>query len=323
MIRCLAYNAKKELANYIEIEDIKKALARKDILWVDIEQPNEEEINILRDVFNFHPLAIEDCINSKQRPKVDQYKDFYFIIMHALGKHEDTRVNVVNISELNIFLGDCYIVTFRKKKIEFIEPVYRRYEKAPSLFEKGIDFVFYSLIDELVDEYFPLLDSMGSALEKLEEMAFKDPNPKTQNELFRLKNNIFRLRKILSPQREVLNIILRHDFGFVKEENRVYFMDVYDHLVRLFDLVDTYHDIISGALEAYLSSLSNKLNEIMKVLTIITTIMMPLSLIAGIYGMNFQYMPELKWKFGYLWALGLMAFVVIVMLIYFKKKKWI
>lgn len=320
MIRCLAYNAKKELADYIEIQDIKKAFTRKDILWVDIEQPKEEEINILRDVFNFHPLAIEDCVNSKQRPKVDQYKDFYFIIMHALEKNDDIRVSV---SELNIFLGENYIVTFHKKNIKFIESVYERYQKTPSQFEKGIDFIFYSLIDELVDEYFPILDNVGFTLEKLEELAFKDPNPKTQNELFKLKNNVFRLRKILSPQREVLNIILRHDFSFVKEENRVYFMDVYDHLVRLFDLVDTYHDIISGALEAYLSSLSNKLNEIMKVLTIITTIMMPLSLIAGIYGMNFQYMPELKWRYGYLWALGLMAFVVIVMLVYFKKKKWI
>lgn len=320
MIKRFLYENGKLIENF-STKSIKTSLNNGEQIWIDLEKPEESEMDILRDVFNFHPLAIEDCLHKRQRPKVDNYKDYYFIVLN-----EFTGGNInknFTYTQLYIFLGENYIITIHWNKLKAINDTMERIMNGPRIFERGIDFILYNIFDTLVDDYFPLADSIGDKIDGIEENILKNPGKQVQNEILVLKRNILKLRKVLSPQREVLNILLRHDFTLIKEENRLYYMDVYDHMLRIYDLLDTYIDLLASTMDLYMSQISNKMNEIMKVLTIITTILMPLSLITGIYGMNFKFMPELEARYGYYATLALMVIVAGVGLIYFKKKKWL
>lgn len=320
MIKRFLYENGKLIENF-STKNIKTSLNNGEQIWIDLEKPEESEIDILRDVFNFHPLAIEDCLHKRQRPKVDNYKDYYFIVLN-----EFTGGNInknFTYTQLYIFLGENYIITIHWNKLKAINDTMERIMNGPRIFERGIDFILYNIFDTLVDDYFPLADSIGDKIDVIEENILKNPGKQVQNEILVLKRNILKLRKVLSPQREVLNILLRHDFTLIKEENRLYYMDVYDHMLRIYDLLDTYIDLLASTMDLYMSQISNKMNEIMKVLTIITTILMPLSLITGIYGMNFKFMPELEARYGYYATLALMVIVAGVGIIYFKKKKWL
>ena len=303
------------------IKAISDALKAGTFLWVDFDEPTEEEADLLKSVFQFHPLAIEDCLHRFQRPKVDEYPEYLFLILHAVGPSGQGRRH--KIAEFDVFLGGNYLVTFHLDKLKFVEEAYKDYDSSSNLAQRGIGFLLYRLLRGLIDEYFPVLDKVESRLEAIERRVFVAPNQRLLSEAFELRHNILSIRKSLSPQREILNLILRKDKPFINEANRIYFMDAYDHILRLFDLVDNYHDLLSSVLDAYLSSTSNRMNEIMKVLTIITTIMMPLSVIAGIYGMNFKYMPELNVPWAYPVVLGVMALITAGMLWYFRWKKWI
>ncbi|MDF2672781.1 MAG: magnesium and cobalt transport protein CorA [Clostridiales bacterium] len=319
MIKNILYENGKIVENS-SIKSIKSALISGEKIWVDMERPDEKEMNLLRDVFKFHPLAIEDCVHRIQRPKVVNYKDYYFIVLNEFIGGDINKY--FTYSEVYIFLGDNYIVTLHWNKLKVIGDTMERITNGPYIFEKGIDFILYNLFDTLVDDYFPLTDSIGDKIDDIEETILKEPKRQVQDDILVLKRNILKLRKVLSPQREVLNILLRHDFDLIQEENRLYYMDVYDHMLRIYDLLDTYTDLLASTMDLYMSQISNRMNEVMKVLTMITTIMMPLSLIAGIYGMNFKFMPELGTRYGYFATLGLMAVIAVMEIFYFKKKKW-
>lgn len=320
MIKRILYENGKIIKNS-SFKNIKSALESEDHIWVDMENPADKEIEILRDIFNFHPLAIEDCVHKRQRSKVDNYKGYYYIVLNEFTGG-DINKNFT-YSQIYIFLGANYIVTLHWNSLKSINDAINRITNAPYLFERGIDFVLYNLFDTLVDDYFPIADGIGEKIDRIEETILSNPEEQVQNDILTLKRNILKLRKVLAPQREVLNILLRHDFPLIKEENRLYYMDVYDHMLRIYDLLDTYMELLASTMDLYMSQISNRMNEVMKVLTMITTIMMPLSLIAGIYGMNFKFMPELESKYGYFAALVLMAVIAGVEIIYFKKKKWL
>jgi len=320
VIRAFIYG-KAGLQETNNTDEIIETFNQKDkIIWVDMEEPSEEETEILDKGFHFHPLAVESCLKGLERPRINNYDDYFFIIMHAVIYTGHRRE--IKASEFNIFISATYVVTFHKNKLDFVQTIAEMYRKDPALFEKGTDFLIYNLIDALVDEYYPFLDKVDDRLNSIEERIFKKPDQNLLNDLFKLRRSITRLRRIILPQRDIVNLMLRHDFNYLKEENRPYFMDVYDHLTRLFDMVDLYHDMIITSMDAYLSSVSNNMNNVMKVLTIITTILMPLTVITGVYGMNFD-MPELKWRYGYPWALSLMALSVTIMIIYIRRKKWL
>jgi magnesium transporter len=319
MIKSLVYE-NKVVSENIDIGQIINHIKNKNLVWVHFENPSNDEIEILKRDFKFHPLAIEDCLHKFQRPKVDSYKDYYFIILNVF-KGRNVR-KLFTYSEIYMFVGANYLITLSWDSLQTVNAVYDREIKNPKIIEKGIDFLLYSLLDAIVDDYFPLTDAIGDKIEAIEDMVLKSPKKEIQNEILILKRNMSRLRRILSPQREVLNILLRHDFELITEEARLYFMDVYDHILRINDLIDNYHDLLSSTLDLYMTQMSNKMNEIMKVLTIITTIMMPLTVITGIYGMNFEYMPELKMKNGYYLTLALMAFIAFIEVLYLKIKKW-
>lgn len=318
MVRTLIFQNEKVI-NY-KTEDIQNDVKDGKLMWIDIEKPSDKEIYNLENAFNFHPLAIEDIVSKQQRSKVDNYKDYYFIIFNAF-KGRDINKRFI-YSEIYIFLSNDYIVTVHWENLDLIDNLFKRAEESTSIFKRGTDFILHDLFDAIVDDYLPLTDKIGERIDTIEELIFKDPQKQIQSDILSIKRNLLKLRRILSPQREVINILLRHDFDLIKEDNRLYFMDVYDHILRIFDMIDTYQDLLSGTLDLYMSQISNRMNEVMKVLTIITTLIMPLTLITGIYGMNFKFMPELKLRYGYFAVVALMIIIVLVEIRIFKAKRW-
>lgn len=306
-------------------EQIVEALANSEgLLWIDLQQPDHEEIQrILHDVFHFHPLTIEDCESTGyQIPKIDDFGSYLFVTMHALPDRLD-HIDLQTTEELNLFLANNYLVTVHHAaRMSPIQEVRNRLERDDRLIKNGSDYLCHSILDHLVDEYLPMLDALDERLETIEDRVLQKPSPDILKELLDLKHTLMLLRRIVSPQREVINRLSRDDYPMIDQHSKIYFRDVYDHLMRIQDLSETMRDIVSGVLDIYLNSTSLRLNEIMRALTVVSTIFLPMSFVAGVYGMNFEYMPELTWRFGYL--LIWLVFVCIFggMLIWFKRRNW-
>ena len=305
------------------IADTPSHLGKKEtVVWVDIQKPNEKDMQFLEKHFSFHPLAIEDSMTTIQRPKIDRYDGYLFIVLHAaiLSAHRDKATSL----ELDSFVGENYVVTVHLKPISSVTSTWERCKKHPGIMSQGAAYLFYYLSDALVDNYFPILERVDKDIQKAEDRVFKDGDSGTLSKIFDLKENVLLLRRILGPQRETMNFIARGDYSpIIPSKLSIYFRDVSDLLARINDSLDTYRDMLTSAQDGYLSVTSNKLNEIMKVLTIIATIMMPLTLITGIYGMNFRFMPEIEWRYGYFVVISFMVSLAIGMLLFFKKKKWL
>ncbi len=290
------------------------------LLWVSLENPTESEIYAtLRDTFHFHPLAIEDCLTvGYQAPKIDDFGEYIFVIAHALQPGPE-----LNTIELNCFLGKNYLVTsFQSPALSSIDMVWKKLERDERLVSHGADFLLHAILDVMVDEYMPILDQMDEEIETLEDEVISKPQPPILEKILDLKHRIMNLRRIVNPQREVMNRLSRDDFPQIDRKSRIYYRDIYDHLVRIQDLSESIRDIISGSLDIYLSATSNRLNEVMKALTIVSTIFLPMSFFAGVYGMNFHYFPEITWKYGYVMAWAIFLLIPIGMLIFFKKRGW-
>lgn len=304
-------------------EEVTPYLGKKDILvWVDVKKPSQKDMEFLEQHFSFHPLAIEDCMTTIQRPKIDTYDNYLFIVLHAaiLAAHKDKASSL----ELDSFVGENYVVTVHLKTIESVTSTWERCLKNKGIMSRGTAYLFYCIADALVDNYFPILEKLDKEIQKTEDIIFKDPDRRALNKIFDLKENVLILRRILGPQRETMNFIARGSYQpIIPASLSIYFRDVSDLLARINDNLDTYRDLLASAVDGYISATSNRLNEIMKVLTIIATIMMPLTLITGIYGMNFRFMPEIEWQHGYFVVIGIMLAIAVGMLLFFKKKKWL
>jgi magnesium transporter len=295
----------------------------KGFLWVSLESATNEEIDqVLKGVFNFHPLAIEDCQSTDyQSAKVDDFIDFLFIIAHAIKPEKDFRELLT--FELDLFLGENFLVTcFTDSQMLPIEKTWTSVQRDFRLSNFGPDFLCHSILDILVDDYMPLVDEMESEVELLEDIVLEKPAPSTLEKLITLKHSIVSLRRIISPLREAINRLARDEFAQVDSQSRYYFRDVYDHLVRTQDLIDTIRDIISSAMDIYINSTSLRLNEIMKTLTILSSIFLPLSFIAGVFGMNFVNIPGGSHNLGFYLAFAGMVLLGIAMLIYFRMRRW-
>ena len=309
------------------IEDLPMARLRKfldnpkNIIWINVENPNEKAYHVLSDVFKFHHLELEDCRKRLELPKIDEFEDHIFIVFHMLSY--DFQKHVLKMKEFDIFLGKNYIITFPNEPSEMISDLMKRCAKEPSLLAKGTDFILHSMMNRAVDDYFPILDHWDEHMEKLESDIVTGRIKKTMKEMLNLKRDIRNFKKSMSPQRDVISRLSRRDFPFISERANIYFRDVYDHVMRAYTIVEDQRDMITTIFEAYLSTVSNKLNEIMKTLTIIATIFIPLTFIVGIYGMNFHYMPELDWPHGYYVVWAVLITVSIILLAYFRKKGWI
>ena len=322
MIEFFAYSKKEGLRNFQDIRFLPDLFKNEEeTLWVDFEAPTETESEILSTLFNFHPLAIEDCIAESHLPKLDDYGDYLFLVVHGARK-SDTADSFETV-EVNCFIGKRFLVTYHQDFVRNIDQMKKRTEKNTVSLGKGADFFLYEIMDSLVDHYFPILDDFDEAIDKLEREAFENPTRATLDHIFTIKRAVTSLRRIIGPQREIFVRLSRDRFSVISRITAPYFRNVYDHLFKIGETAETFKDQSAGLMEAYLMIVSNRLNEVIKVLTLLATIMLPLTVITGIFGMNFVNMPELKWQYGYYSVLGMMGLVVFGLLFYFKKRKWI
>lgn len=293
------------------------------VSWINIDHVHQVEIiKKLGDCYGFHPLVLEDILNTNQRPKLEDYRGYLYIVVKMLHTDKDLDITPEQIS---IILGPNFVFSFQEGiKGDVFDPVRERIRTGKGRIRgMGADYLAYSLIDAVVDNYFIILEGLGERIEGMEEEVETSPTQATLNSIHRLKREMIFLRKAVWPLREVVATLERADSPLVTEPTRVYMRDVYDHIIQVMDMIETYRDMLAGMFDIYLSSLSNRINEVMKFLTIIGTIFMPLTFIVGIYGMNFQYMPELTWRWGYFVVLMLMAVVTGGMIRYFRRKKWL
>ncbi len=288
-----------------------------DKMWVDIEDPTPEVLEpLLETRFGFHELAAEDSLSENTLPKYDRFPDYDFLIFRAVEHRKSTY-------KVAAFLGRNFLFTVHREKVAAINSARERLPSDARLLHNGPDFLLYAIVDQMVDAYFPILEQIEEGVDDLQEDIFKDAQPSHLDDLLHQKREINVLRRQSLPQRELLNQISRGDAQFVQRDSLIYFRDVYDHMFRISETIDVERDMMAGTMEAYLSVVANRTNEIMKVLTVFSAIMLPLTLIAGIYGMNFANEPELHWHFGYYYALGLMGITAAGMLLWFRRRGWI
>ena len=297
-------------------------------MWVDMEAPNDAEIELLCDTFIFHPLAIEDSVTYTQRPKVEVYKDdggpagkYFYLVFH--GPDLASFRENVRTKEIDMFVSDRYIVSVHDEPIQTIRIMSEKCENDVREFlGQGMDIVLYRILDYLVDGYDTILDHVEQVLDEVEEQALNDPKPAVLTSIATRKKELLNLRRIIGPQREVLALMSRGEVPFIRESTRIYLRDVYDHLMRVVELVELYRDLVMGSRDIYLSSISNHLNQVMKTLTIISVIGVPLTIVTGFFGMNFEE-PRIFTHQVFIGALVFMGCVVAGMLYLFWKKRWI
>jgi magnesium transporter len=293
------------------------------ITWVNINGlHNTRNLEELGECFRLHPLVLEDILNTEQRPKLDDHGDYLFIVLRMLHFQEMQRE--IAAEQISLILGNNYLISLHENDQDVFEVIRKRLKDEKSRMRRsGADYLAYSLLDLIVDNYFVILEDLGEVIEDLETEVVSTPTPATLSQIHRLKRHMIMLRKSVWPLREVISRLERSESLLIKDPTILYLKDVYDHVIQIIDNIETYRDILSGMLDIYLSSISNRLNEVMKVLTIIATIFIPLTFIAGVYGMNFKNMPELEWHWGYFSVLLVMALVSLVMVLYFRNKGWI
>jgi magnesium transporter len=293
------------------------------VIWVDMELPTAADEQVLLDVFHFHPLTVEDCRENRHYPKVEEFDSYIYFIVH--GVTGDTSPDRFNTIELDGFLGPNYVITYHHNMFRSINNVKQLLRTTPIACQRGPAYLLHQILDQVVDFYSPVLDDFDDRIDKLEDDIFtlKRPNNLILTEVMALKRSVLRLRRISGKQMDILHRMSRGEFALIPDDMRPFYRDVYDHLVRVVDLAESYRDLISSSLEAYLSVVSNRLNEIMKVLTIFSAIMLPLTFIAGVYGMNFENMPELHSRYGYYAVWVIMIVVAVGMLLFFKRRGWI
>jgi magnesium transporter len=292
--------------------------------WINIEGVHELAIiEKIGEHFGLHPLLLEDIANTEQRPKMEDYGEYIFIVLKML--FHDDKTNEVKAEQVSLILGSNFVISFQEGiKGDVFDPVRERIRNGKGRTRKmRSDYLAYALVDAIVDNYFLILEKLGEKIEDIEEELVTNPASETLRGIHHLKREMIFLRKSVWPLREVLSCLERGESFLIHATTRIYLRDVYDHTIQIIDTIETFRDMLSGMLDIYLSSISNRMNQIMKVLTIIATIFIPLTFIVGIYGMNFEYMPELKWRWGYFAVLLVMLIVGIGMLIQFKKKKWL
>ena len=290
------------------------------LLWLDLDDPMSKSLDDLAAHYGFHELAVEDCRNKQQLAKVDYYDGYAFYIINST--HYSQKPCEVRLREIDAFLGPDYIVTVHDGESLSINEIERRLNQNQTRYDRP-DEVLHAIIDIVVDRFLPTLESIGDTIDLVEDELLIHPDIKLLEMIFDLKRGLLQFRRAVSAQRELLNVIVRDDTPLIQKDMRIYFRDVYDHAVRAMDLVETYRDLLSGALDIYLTQMANRTNDIVKGLTILATIMLPLTLVTGYWGMNFEYMPLLKNPNGVWYTTGGMAVIAIVMLGYFKLKKWL
>jgi len=308
------------------LDSIEEAFPLKDLptaTWINID--GLHEIDIIEKVgqhFNLHPLVLEDILNTGQRPKTEEFEDVIFVVLKML--HYNENAEKIRSEQFSLVLGSNFLITFQEIQGDVFKTVRERIRKPKTRIRKaGCDYLAYALIDAIVDYYFVILEALGDKIEDIEIQLLDNPTRDTLEIIHEMKREMIYLRKQIWPIREIINSLVKSESSLIHEQMHIYFRDVYDHTIQIIDTIESYRDILAGMLDIYLSTLSNKMNEVMKVLTIIATIFIPITFIAGVYGMNFKYMPELEWRWGYVMVWAIIVVAAGIMIGFFKKKQWL
>jgi magnesium transporter len=292
------------------------------LLWVDIGENTEEDGKFMERTFSFHHLAIEDCVSKEiHPPKADDYGDYLFIIVHGINHAAES--DIVETAELALFLGRHFVVSSHDIPLFSVASIARLVEIDGRPMKRGADFLAHTILDALIDNVLPTIDKMTDVADAIEEEVIRSPQQSTLEAILKLKRSVLRLRRVMSPQREILNRLSRREFPLIGDEALFFYRDVYDHIVRIEDLTQTLRERADSALATHLSSVANRQNETMRVLSMVATIFLPLALVAGIYGMNFHYMPELGWHWGYFAVLGFVGAVIVAVVSWFWARRWV
>ncbi len=316
-------NPKGTIEQNLTQEETKTAFkSGEGLLWVDISETTEEDGRYLEETFNFHHLTIEDCVSTIiHPPKIDDFGDYLFIVVHGINHAVESEI--VETAELAVFLGPNFVVSNHNSPLYCAEAVRGFVEDDGRPMRRGADFLAYTLIDYLIDNIVPTIDKMSEVAEEIEEEVINNPQQTTLAAIMKLKRSTLRIHRVLMPQRDILNRLSRGEFPVIRGETQIYYRDVYDRIVRVADLNQALRDRSDNALNTYLSSVANRQNEVMKVLSVVAAIFLPLTLVAGIYGMNFRNMPELEVPWGYFAVLGFMGIVIVSVVWWFWARRWL
>ncbi|MFX0196000.1 MAG: magnesium/cobalt transporter CorA [Candidatus Hodarchaeota archaeon] len=309
-----------------DVKTIEECFPFKDkptVTWINIAGLHQVDyIEKLGNHFNIHPLLLEDVLTTGQRPKMEDFGEYLFFIFKMIKYYESEKE--IQGDQVSLVLGSNFVISFQESEKDVFNPIRTRIRNDKGrIRKKGPDYLTYSLIDTIVDSYFVILENVGEMIEDIETELVTNPTQETLQAIHQLKREMIFLRKSVWPLREIISRLERIESPLIQETTAIYLRDVYDHTIQVIDTIETFRDMLSGMLDMYLSSISNKMNEIMKVLTIIATIFIPLTFIAGIYGMNFMYMPELEWRWGYPFIWLVIIVISVSMLVYFRRKQWL
>jgi magnesium transporter len=308
----------------IEVKNVEECYPYKDtpsVTWINIDGISKTDIieNIGKN-YGIHSLVSEDIVNTEQRPKFEDYDNYIFVVLKMLHQPKDE----IFAEQVSIIIGKNYVISFQETSGDVFKAIRERIRNGKGRIRRmGSDYLAYSLIDSIVDNYYNVLEIIGDKLEEIEENVVNNPDPDILRIIHGIKRDLIFLKKSIWPLREVISNLNKAESSIIKKSTNIFIRDIYDHTIQVIDTIETFRDMNSGMLDIYMSSVSNKMNEVMKVLTIFAAIFIPLTFIAGIYGMNFQYMPELGWNWGYYTVVGIMAIVGFTLLFYFKIKRWI
>lgn len=309
-----------------EVKDVEECFPFKEtstVTWIDVDGIHKiENIEKIGNHFGVHSLVQEDIVHTEQRPKVEEFEDHIYIVLKMIAYDEENKRTLSE--QVSLILGPNYVISFQERQGDIFDSIRERIRNFKGRIRKmGADYLAYTLLDTVVDHYFLVLEKFGERIIELEDELVSNPRPEDLQEIHRLKREMIYLRKSVWPLREVISNLEKTETSLIVQSTQIYLRDVYDHTIQIIDTVETYRDMLSGMHDTYLSSISNRMNEIMKVLTIIATIFIPLTFIAGVYGMNFEFMPELGWRWAYFAVWGVILGIALIMIFYFRRKKWL
>lgn len=309
--------------NLDSVEECGQFIGTDTVTWINVDGVHQVDVvEKIGKQFGLHKLLLEDALNTGHRPKVEPFQNCLFIILKMLTWNEE-RSKIIS-EHVSIVLGQDYVISFQEDIAgDAFDPVRKRIEKNIGRIRRvGADYLAYALMDAVVDNYFYILEKLGTEVEKLQDRVMENPDRETLSQIYHLKREMIFLRKAIWPLREVMSAFQRREYGLIQEDTYKYLRDLYDHVFQVLDAVETYREMVAGMMDIYLSTVSNKMNSEMKILSVVATVFIPLTFIAGIYGMNFKNMPELEYSWGYPLILGIMVTVAIGMLLFFKRKDW-
>ncbi|QOT01079.1 magnesium/cobalt transporter CorA [Brevibacterium sp. JNUCC-42] len=325
MIKTYFYNhSEQKMIHDVDLTTKDKWLkSPEDLLWIDLYDVGNQELHYIAKIFEFHPLAIEDCLHVSPRAKVDKYDDYYFFVFHALRYNEESD-NEITTVELNVFLGPNYIVTIHKSPMNTIGRIAALSHRSNAFLNRGPDYLLYAIVDGITDEYFPIMDRLSVRIDELEDEIYEHQTEEITEEFLALKRTLILIRRVILPQKRIFaNVNGRYSFD-ISEENVPFYVDLTDHLERIVDSTETFRDLVNGVLDTYYTIITGKSNETVRILTIISTVILPLTFITGIFGMNtFEWMGDKAEPVMFVIAFGSMVLLTSWMLYVFKKKKWL